>query len=608
METLLPYYERELEFLRQMGAEFAAQYPKVAGRLQLERDRCDDPHVERLLEGFALLAGRVQHKIDDEFPEVTESLLDLLYPHFLRPIPSMAIAQFDLAEGQSKPDKVAVPAGTVLHSRPVEGSVCTFRTAYDVQVWPIRVSDVSVISASAAGLVSDASLVTVIRMRLQCRPGLTFAALGLSRLQFYLGGDASDLLYELLLTALNRVVVRSGDAPSSAIHLTPSAVSPLGFSASEAVLPFSDRSFEGYRLLQEYFAFPEKFRFVEIRGLDGLLVKGDPGSSIELLFCVREFERQDRRRRLEQTIGQESFQLGCTPAVNLFDRYAEPIRLNQSRFEYRVVPDQYAQATTEVFSINELSATSAQGEKVVRYAPLYSTRHAEASADDRFWFARRRPATRKGDRGTEVYLTLVDLNLDLSLPPAEILTAAVTCTNRDFPASLPWRTEWGEVSAEGQALVRTRFVRKPTWTVRPPLGKGLHWRLISHLSLNHLSIVAGGAESLREILRLYEFVEGGDGTAIRKQIAGITEVRSKPAVSRVAFSSGVAFCRGMDVEVLFDEEQFSGSGVFLFASVLERFFGLYSALNSFSRLTARTSLRREVLKQWPPLAGEQRIL
>ncbi len=609
MEELLPYYEQELEFIRQMADEFASRYPKIAGRLQLEKGHSGDPHVERLLEGFALLAGRIQHKIDDEFPEVTESLLDLLYPHFLCPIPSMGIVQFAPQEGQSKPQRAPVPAGTILHSRPVEGTVCTFRTCYPVEMVPLKTAHVSITSASAAAPYSASGIARVIRVALETSPQIPLDQLNLSRLMFYLGssGSATGLLYELLLANLAQIVIRTGDSQAKPIVLPASCLKPAGLSIAEAVLPYSDRSFSGYRLLQEYVTFPEKFLFVELTGLEDLSTFGR-ATSFEVLFCLEAIERPERLARVEQTLGPDAFQLACTPVVNLFEQVAEPIRLSHTRFEYRIVPDQHRQLTTEVHTVNQVTSTAAYGEKPELYQPLYRANGRSAGSNNRFWFSRRRRSTRKDDSGTDVFLTLVDLDLNPALPPVEMLTVRATCTNRDLPGNLQWSANWGELSGEGQVLARARFVRKPTKTVRPPFTNGLLWRLISHLGLNHLSIVSGGKTALQEILRLYDFANRDDHWSFRKQVGGIVSLNSKPAVSRVLSESGIAFCRGIDVEIEFDEEQYAGSGVFLFASVLERFFGLYSAMNSFSRLTARTIQRKGVLKQWPALAGEQRIL
>jgi type VI secretion system protein ImpG len=310
---------------------------------------------------------------------------------------------------------------------------------------------------------------------------------------------------------------------------------------------------------------------------------------------------------IAQAVSADTFQLGCTPIVNLFERSAETIRVSHTVTEYPVIPDRLRLPSMEVYSVDRVTSTAAYGEEPLVYEPFYSFRHAYGEPHTGcFWYAHRRLSPRKDDAGTEVYLSLVDLDFKPALAPVELLTAWVTCTNRDFVSRLPWRKEWGELEGEGLPLVQARCLVPPTNTLRPPLRGSLQWRLISHLSLNHLSIVqAGGGEALQEILRLYAFYDDED---IRRRITGIAGLQSEIGVSPVSFASGVAFCRGLDVEILFDEAQFAGSGVFLLAAVLERFLGLYSAVNSYSRLTARSRQRNGILKRWPPRIGQQRVL
>jgi len=242
------------------------------------------------------------------------------------------------------------------------------------------------------------------------------------------------------------------------------------------------------------------------------------------------------------------------------------------------------------------------------YSPFYSLRHVyEGEGGQAYWYASRRQSSRPGDKGTEVYLSLVNLKFQPTLPADEALTVKVTCTNRDLAGELPLTGEYGELSLKAGALPKARTLMRPTRTVRPPLRRGLQWRLISHLALNYLSIVDGGREALQEILKLYDFSEGED-PAIRKQIAGITGVASQPHIARIVSEHGIVFAQGLRVGLELDEEAFIGAGAFLFAAVLERFLGLYTAINSFTQLTVRTRQRNGDLKQWPPRSGEQTLL
>jgi type VI secretion system protein ImpG len=427
-------------------------------------------------------------------------------------------------------------------------------------------------------------------------------------MRFYLTGESAAVhtLYEFLFVNALRVTLRALPAKDGAPQaiLPPGSLRPAGLTAAEGILPYSDRSFLGYRLLQEYFTFPEKFFFFDLTGLDRL-AKSDFGGALEILISLKEPEQKHRLIALEQSVGMDTFQLGCTPMVNLFERIAEPIRITQTKTEYQIVPDQHRQSSTEVYSVDRVTSTATYLEEPQSYEPFYSLRHGlQDETQKRFWYTHRRPSFRKnGDQGTEVYISLVDLDFKPALPPVEMLTLRVTCTNRDLAARLKFTGEFGELQPEGAALLRARCIRRPTQPGRLPLRGGLQWRLISHLSLNHLSIVEKGREALQEILQLYDF---SNDPVVRKQIAGIADVSSHACVCRVTSETGVAFCRGTDVTIEFDEDQYVGTGVFLLSAVLERFLGLYSAVNSFSRFTVRT--KKGVLKQWPPLAGEQILL
>jgi type VI secretion system protein ImpG len=623
-DELLGYYERELAILRQTGAEFAQKYPKIAARLLLEPDKCEDPHVERMIEAFSFLAGRIRLKIDDEFPEVTESFLNVLYPHYLAPIPSMSIAQFSLDPQQGKlTTGYTIKKDTTLYSRPIQGTPCRFRNCYPVTLWPIEVVSASLESSAPAdsrGRWSEA----VIKISLRCVNNTQFSELKLGEgkqsclidsLRFYLNGEAQLIysLYELIFNNTVSVELRpvgtkkqavGSTRQPSPIMLPPSSVRAVGFEPDEGMLPYTARSFIGYRLLTEYFAFPEKYLFFDLTGLDGA-AKAGFGDQFDVLIHLRDVMPP------RILVDSNTFQLGCTPIVNLFTKIAEPIRLTQQQNEYHVIPDIHRQMATEVYQIDSVMTTDPYLQQSREFQPFYSVRHSYGREQGQaFWYATRRASERKDDPGTEVYLSLVDLGFDPNVPAVETITAHVTCTNRDLPGKLPFGGREGDFEIEGSApLSRVRCLKKPTNTTRPPLRRGAHWRLISHFSLNYLSIVDGeqekAASALREILLLYDFM---DSSATRKQIAGIESVSSRRVVRQTGSRIGTGFVRGIETTIEFDEEQFVGSGVFLFASVLERFLGLYVSMNSFNQLAAKSKQREGYLKRWPPRAGQQILL
>ncbi|MGD0225789.1 MAG: type VI secretion system baseplate subunit TssF [Terriglobia bacterium] len=606
-DILLDYYENELTFLRQMGKEFAEKHPKIAARLQMDANRCDDPHVERLLEGFALLAARVHLKIDDEFPQITEGLLNILYPHFLRPIPSMTIAQFRLDREQGKlTTGLNIPRDSFLFSRPVDGVPCKFRSCYDVTLWPIEVGDARWVTPDKLNPPLRApDAVAALRVELRCFSDVSFDKLQMSSLRFYLNGegDVVNSLYELLSNNCRQIIVRDPDNPKKPAHtLTMKSLRPMGFAPTESVLPYPRRSFQGYRLLQEYFAFPEKFFFFELNDLEQPL-KTVSGGRAEIIFLISPFEAEQRQQRLTVAVTAKAILLGCSPIINLFPQTAEPIMLTQRRSEYPVVPDARRRMATEIFSIEDVVSSDPVTHELTHYEPFYSYRHRTLKEKNQtFWYSTRRPSSRKGDEGSEVSVFLVDLSMQTCLPNTQVITAHCTCTNRDIVARLPFGSESGDFEVEGVGSLKGAVaLRKPTPTLRPPMGRNALWRLISHLALNYLSLVEGGKEALQEVLRLYNFSDSAD---LDKQISGIAEVSSKRHFARINSDSGIAFARGTQVHLEFDEEDYSGGGVYLFASVIENFLGLYASLNSFSQLVVKTRQRRGVLKEWPPRAGQ----
>ena len=630
-DELLGYFERELIFLRRMGADFAKKYPKVASRLLLDEEKVEDPHVERMIEAFAFLTGRVSLKLDDELPEITESFLNVLYPHYLAPIPSMAISQFVYGSPNNKVTSIQnIERGAKLYSRAVEGTqgtTCNFKTCYDVQLVPLEVVSAVLESPApmdAQGKYSDA----YIRISLRCHGDSNLhefkSGTGdkpLEFLRFFLNGDPQLVfpLYELIFNHCTSVELRPKDPPLSnktmmtmsnfqlklpdPVFLKPDVIKQVGFNNDEGMLPYTNLSFEGYRLLTEYFTFPYKFLFFDISGLEKAS-QNKFGSHFDIFIHLKNVAPP------RAPVTADTFALGCSPIINLFKQTADPIHLSQQKYEYHLIPDVHRQGTTEVYSIDEVVTSDPRSNVIRNFSSFYSLRHAYGEQMEKvFWYATRRNSERLDDDGTELFMTLVDMNFNPRVPAEEVLTVITNCTNRDLPARLPFGGKDNDFEVEGNALLsRIRCLTKPTETIRPPNRKAAQWRLISHLNLNYLSLVSnqnGVPEALQEILQLYNF---NDSSATRKQILGITGIESKKVVRQIGNRIGAGFVRGIETTLEFDEEQFVGSGMFLFASVLERFLAIYSSLNSFNQLVLTTKQREGVVKRWQPRAGEQILL
>lgn len=609
-DDLLEYYNRELAFLRRTGVEFAKRYPNVASGLLLEPQKCDDPHVERLLEGFAFLAARVHLKIDDDFPEFGEALLNITYPHYTRPVPSMAIVEFRLDPEQGKlTTGLKIARDSMLFSRPSKGTRCQFMTCYDTTLWPVDVAGARWIAPhELQPPVRTTDAVAALKLDLRCLPEITFGKLDLETLRLYINAEPNlaPTLYELLLNNCTRILLRDPAKPRrEPIVLPAQALSPVGFELNQGMLPTNRRSFVGYRLLQEYFTFPAKFFFLDLAGFDRVRA-ADFGDRLEVVFLISTFERADRRSVLEAGVAKETIRLGCTPIVNLFPKTSEPVLLTQRQPEYIVVPDARRRATTGIFSIEEVTAVSPGSDKPLQFEPLYSFRHGADSDQRLFWLAHRRATRWRPDEGTDVHLSFVDRTSRVAFPDTDAVTARMLCYNGSLPYQLPFNDPAGDFELPGGGPIATiRTLVRPTQPLDPPLGKAQLWRLISQLSLNYISLIEGGVEALRELLRLHNFPDSPSG---EKQIQGIVGVEGRPAYARIESDHGLTFARGHRVEIEFDEEYFAGSGVYLLSAVLERFLGLYVSLNSYCTLVARSRQRKEILREWPPRAGAKALL
>jgi type VI secretion system protein ImpG len=611
-EELLEYYERELAYIRQLGAQFAEKYPRVASRLLLEADRCDDPHVERLIESFAFMAARVHLRIDDDFPEVTAALLNLVAPHYLRPIPSMTVVECQPDPEQGKQTAgLLVPAGTHLATkRTVDGLPCRFRTAYDVELWPFTVAECEWRQPERlAQAIRVSGAAGVIRMRLQCAPDVSFDKLDVRRLRFHLTGETNVVhtLYELLCRNCMAVFVRDPQKPGGkAIPISPSQLRAMGFEEDEGLLPYPRRSFDGYRLLQEYFTFSEKFLFFELGGLQAITEAGCKEQA-EVLFYFSRFERPERSQDMETGVTARTLRLGCTPVINLFPQTAEPILVSHTRHEYQVIPDVRHQETTEVFSIDDVLASNTSRRESIELEPLYSYRfQARKASGHTYWHAVRRMNVLGEREPSEMALSLVDIDGQMTQPDAEVLTVRCTCSNFDLPSRLPFGSEEGDFTAEDfPAVQRITALRRPTPSYDPPMEHGQLWRLASQLSLNYLSLVEEGLKAFQEILRIHNFT---DSSYLENQIGGIIGLASRPHFAVMQSTYGNIPARGTRINLDFDERQFVGGGVYLFANVLDRFFGSYTSINSFCQLAARTNQRKEALGEWPPRAGNKPLI
>lgn len=618
LEELLPYYERELTYLRELSGEFAQRYPKIARRLSLEGDQSEDPHVERIIEAFAFLTARIHRKLDDEFPEITEAFMQVLYPHYTRPFPSCTILQLETDPHKTEiASRYTVPRHHPAVSPSIGGLSCRFRTCYDVDLYPLTLREATLRQTQGSEYLRRIApnAAAAITLEFETQGALPLAQLKLDKLRFFLDGDPAlmHLLYELLTVRAIAVRITDGtENPASIATLPPSVLRPVGFAPNESLLDYDERSFIGYRLLSEYFAFPDKFLFVDLCGLDIPAVH-HPGTRLQVHIFLSALPDTERHNRLAQMLSSNNFRMGCTPVINLFPHAAEPVRVSHQKATYPVVVDGRRPLAFEVISIDSVTSVEKGNgqERFYEVPSFYSIQHHAREEKQRcFWYATREASVREFDKGTDLQLSFVDLDFSPQRPDFEVLSLNLTCSNRDLPAQLPFGgsgtgTHTDFSLPQISVVKRARPLRKPTPALRPPSKRGLQWRLISHLSLNHLSIVSQGKDALQEMLTLYNITQS---QSTSRQIRGISAIHSQPATTRVTGKHFTGFVRGMDLTLTLDEQAFVGAGMVLFGSVMERFFALYCGPNSFTRLTLRSEQQEQEIARWPARTGEALVI
>ena len=606
------FFERELAFLDDYREAFQKRYPAEAGRLMPDRSKVPDPHLDRFIEGFAALSGRIHHKLDNELPELTEALAQVMYPHLLRPVPSMAIAQFANDHVQ-RPGVfgLTIPLHAPLRT-PMVGSpsiACRWRTGYPVTLWPIEVTEAQIVRGPFVG--APPRTVAALRMQFATQGDVRFADLKLDKLRFYLSGEKQVIatLYEVLFLNCTKVLFRNVGEKRPPLSFSPQeCFHPVGFGLDEGVLPLPNESFVGHRLLLEFLSFPAKFHFLDLGGWTEVAQAGF-GSKVEVVcYLTRTHEN------LEQGVHPSTFLLGAAPIINLFAQSAEPVAVTQTKSDYRIVPSRDNVEAFEVFSVDEVIGVD-EGRPTFPLEPFYHFRLGQNRDNLRsFYHESRRSALAEKDRGSEVYLYVLDGDWQPRQPANLMLDVQTTCTNRDYPTRF---LRGGDaITYVGQPpgqLGPITCLQAPTPALRPPRRRAAHWRILSQLGLNHKTLTdpVDGVHVLQEMLRLCDLsdqtAESVAGAVNRQIVEGIRSLHTRRVLGRASSGGSMGLCRGLEVTIELDEKNYVGVGVYLFACVLERYLGWMTAVNSFSQLVVKT-VQGDFVKRWPPRAAERQLL
>lgn len=610
MKKLREYYERELGSLQAFGAEFAAEFPAQAGRLGMAGGACDDPHIERFIQASALSNARIAQLIDDNDGKVTEALLAVNYPHYLRPFPAAAVVHVDAgATAATMSGVVTIARGAALRARLEDGPPCTFRTVQDVELAPLALSGAAfhpLIDIPVA-LPRPSTVTSSLSIRIDCGAGAADLRQPLKVLRAYIDGEPSlrAALRDAIFMRTCAAYLELPDGRWIALPRVPLA--PVGYRDEEAMIPQQASSHPAYRLLTEYFAFPDKFYFFDIDWARLVPLIPAECRRVTLHLGLADVPADSAPARRLATLSAANFLLGCTPVVNLFRRSACPIELTQLTPDYELTADASPACAFDIYSVDRVRAlrNTARGQTLTEFRPYYAVQHGDAgNRAGQYYLVRRDPAKAITQPGHETRIAFVDTDLDPLAPPETSVSIDLTCTNRDLPTQLRYGNAEGDLELEqatgGSAL---RFLQRPTAQCR--FRPDAHWRLIAHLSLSLTGLVQAGASGLREMLTLYDLRESA---IARSQIAGIKALQQRPARGWLRSDGHSSLVHGVEVRLTIDEEAFAGTSLHLFAQVLDHFFGLLVHLNSFTQLTVIAHATGKELLRCSPRHGAINLL
>ena len=565
MEDLtLRYYDAEMRYLREAAKEFADAHPDRAAMLDLDKAGTPDPFVERLFEGFAFSMGRLREKIDDDLPELTEGVVSMLWPHYLRTIPSLSVVAFSPAlQAMKMAEKVA--PGLEVYSRPVgpKNTVCRYRTTREMMLNPLAVAGVT--------MTTEPDGRSLLRIRFACSEQADWLQADLSRLSLYLGAEAPvSTQLHLMLTRRQAGLYLRLPGQRDRIRLD-GRFSPGGFGEEDGLWPKGDTAFSGYQLLLEYFTFRDKFMFVYLHGLEGITLPAGTGYfDIEVVF--------NQQWPSELPMTDDALRLHCVPVVNLFTLEADPLTLSGLESEYLLRPKRLQDGHTEIYSVDAVSGSNRTHD--AEYVPFSSFRHKggmmRRHAPPRYYHTR----VKRGVSGLhDTWLILGGLHWEEDRTfTRETVSLQITGTNGQLPRRALQSTLLDRCEQVVQTSMTVRNLCKPTLPVYPPVEDRFHWRVLSHLGSGFLNMMSS-AEVLRGTLALYNWQED---ELNNRRLDAIQRVEHH----RIQRFEGGFLLRGLDIEVTLDGQGFTGEGdIFLFGELLNRFFALYADMNQFNQLT-----------------------
>ncbi|RKP45221.1 type VI secretion system baseplate subunit TssF [Trinickia fusca] len=607
MEDLLPHYERELALLRRSMQEFAARYPKIAARLAISGEHSDDPHVERMLQSFALLAARIDAKLDDDYPEFAHAMLEALYPQYLRAFPSCSIAQFDTADlFKQLTQPVVLARGRQLITK--TGGY-RFRTAYDVTLAPLCIEQARYAFAAFAPMTVKLPDDTSGVVSITFAPAAATVRLGASmpaKVRVHLSGQR-EVVAALTDGLLLRTAAAFVDADDKG-QWRPLARSPLtavGFDEHDALLDGSGDATASFRLLMEYFAFPDKFDFVDV-DLGALTRAAGPCERLTLHLAITGVHPDSWAGQRMATLSTDHLKLFCTPVINQFKHDAMPVKLEGTATSFPVVPQAPKQGSIGVYSVDSVRMSSAGRSEPVSVAPFHSLMHGSSEQlSGPYWIARRDPSAIVAEADHEIELTLVGLDGVPMMPDADELAIGLTCTNRNLPSMLAFKTPGGDLSTDhGAVKCPVSLLRRPTESVEPARGKETLWRLISHMMAHPVQLGEAGLDEFKLLFRQFASLSSSQ----TRHIDGVTRLERRSTMQWIVMDPCPAFVRGIEIALTVDDQAFASSSLNAFIEVMDRFFAPYAPANSFVQLVVISKHNGSEIRRCEPRQGKAALV
>lgn len=619
IKKMLEYYNDELAYLREAGSNFAEQYPKIAARLSINESEVADPYVERLLEGFSFLTARIKLKMDAEFPRFIQRLVEVTYPNYLAPTPSMCIVRFTPGElVRNQRSSYMAPKGTRLRSNPVPGaSSCEFRTAHPVELLPLKIKKVELQAINAElkkfNNREKKPAISFLRLQLSVSIPMEFIDSNNDKIPLHLCGDSqlASRLYELIMGHNVGIALRAiNGTDDSNWSFKPTAILPVGFDEQEALLPYESQSFQGYRLLHEYFSLPGRFHFFALQHIKQFLSTRPKCREFEVAILL-----DKQTAEFEKLVDENQFALFCTPAINLIEMRSDRVPVSDARNEFHVVADREHPLDYEIYSVSGADGFDRDHAIKRRFRPFYTSHSDDRGNHGAYFSLRREPrvasenilqhGARSTYQGSEVFISLVDQQDAPFDRKLRQLGVDILATNRDLPLLIPTGTNQDLRSVSSIPTDGIRIISGPTRPVAAIEEGQMHWRFISHLNLSYQSLTQKtpeqGAKGLRELLGLYTAL--GD-PALGRYSTSLLKCELNPITRRLPGKGPLIFGRGTAIKIEVDEIPFAGASPYVFGAVLERYLARHASINAFTEVLL-TSAQRGTIAHWPARYGER---